>query len=365
MTGMKKKIKLFDPIIGKEEETAILKTLRSNFWASGQGVGQVLKFEKNFTRFIHSNDSVAVNSGSSAINLALSLLDLKDKEVILPSFTFVSTAQAIIQNGGKPVFVDVDTRTNNIDPIEIKHHITNNTALILPVHFGGLPCDLNSVLKICQENNLPLIEDAAHAAGSEYKGKKIGRHGQFVCFSFHPVKNLAMPTGGLITINHQNHKNFKRILKSRRWCGITSRDDTDYDVKDIGWNYYMNEFSATIGNIQLQKLDKLNKIRKKTAKIYSQEIKLDSIMPFDDGCSYHFFWIRVKSRKKFRKFMNDYGIETGTHYKPIHKMTFFDKKIHLSNTEQISKEIVIIPTHPNLSQDDVDYIIKKINLYNA
>ena len=295
----------------------------------------------------------------------MSLLDLKDKEVILPSFTFVSTAQAIIQNGGKPVFVDVDTRTNNIDPIEIKHHITNNTALILPVHFGGLPCDLNSVLKICQENNLPLIEDAAHAAGSEYKGKKIGRHGQFVCFSFHPVKNLAMPTGGLITINHQNHKNFKRILKSRRWCGITSRDDTDYDVKDIGWNYYMNEFSATIGNIQLQKLDKLNKIRKKTAKIYSQEIKLDSIMPFDDGCSYHFFWIRVKSRKKFRKFMNDYGIETGTHYKPIHKMTFFDKKIHLSNTEQISKEIVIIPTHPNLSQDDVDYIIKKINLYNA
>jgi dTDP-4-amino-4,6-dideoxygalactose transaminase len=136
-------------------------------------------------------------------------------------------------------------------------------------------------------------------------------------------------------------------------------------VKDIGWNYYMNEFSATIGNIQLQKLDKLNKIRKKTAKIYSQEIKLDSIMPFDDGCSYHFFWIRVKSRKKFRKFMNDYGIETGTHYKPIHKMTFFDKKIHLPNTEQISKEIVIIPTHPNLSQDDVDYIIKKINLYNA
>ena len=140
---MKKKIKLFDPIIGNAEEVAILKTLRSNFWASGQGVGQVLKFEKNFTRFVNSNDSVAVNSGSSALNLALSLLDLKGKEVILPSLTFVSTAHAIIQNGGKPVFVDVDIRTNNLDPIEIESRITNNTALILPVHFGGLPCDLN------------------------------------------------------------------------------------------------------------------------------------------------------------------------------------------------------------------------------
>jgi dTDP-4-amino-4,6-dideoxygalactose transaminase len=362
---MKKKIKLFDPIIGNAEEVAILKTLRSNFWASGQGVGQVLKFEKNFTRFVNSNDSVAVNSGSSALNLALSLLDLKGKEVILPSLTFVSTAHAIIQNGGKPIYVDVDTRTNNIDPIEIESHITNNTGLIIPVHFGGLPCDLNSILKICKKNNLPLIEDAAHAAGSEYKGKKIGVHGQFVCFSFHPVKNLAMPTGGLITINHKNHKNFKIILKSRRWCGITDRDDANYDVKDIGWNYYMNEFSAAIGNVQLKKLEKLNKIRKKTARIYSQEIKLDSIMPFDHNCSYHFFWICVKSRKKFRKFMSDHGIETGTHYKPIHKMTFFDKKIHLKNTEQVSNEIVTIPTHPNLSEDDISYIIKKINLFNA
>ena len=362
---MKKKIKLFDPIIGNEEESAILKTLRSNFWASGQGTGQVLQFEKNFTRFVNSNDSIAVNSGSSALNLALSLLDLKDKEVILPSLTFVSTAHAIIQNGGKPIYVDVDIETNNIDPVEIESHITNKTGLIIPVHFGGLPCNLNSVLKICKKNNISLIEDAAHAAGSEYEGKKIGTHGQFVCFSFHPVKNLAMPTGGLITINHKNHKNFKRILKARRWCGITNRNDTNYDVKDIGWNYYMNEFSAAIGNIQLKKLDKLNKIRKEIARIYSEEIKLDSIMPFDDGCSYHFFWICVKSRNKFRKFMTEHGIETGTHYKPIHRMTFFDKKIHLKNTEKISNKIVTLPTHPNLSENDINYIIKMINHFNA
>jgi dTDP-4-amino-4,6-dideoxygalactose transaminase len=362
---MKKRIKLFDPAIGNEEEKSMIDVLKSHFWASGSGEGRVKEFENEFKNYVKSRDCTAVNSGTAALNLALSLLDLKNKEVILPSLTFVSTAHAIIQNGGKPVFVDVDNITNNINPIEIESHITKKTALILPVHFGGLPCDLNSIMKICRKNNLSLIEDAAHAAGSEYNGKKIGSHGEFVCFSFHPVKNLAMPTGGLISINHNKHKNFKKILNSRRWCGITDRNDVNYDVKDLGWNYYMNEFSAAIGKVQLKKLNKLNKIRKRIAKTYSQEIELESMMPFDDHCSYHFFWIRVKSRQKFRRLMNDYGIETGTHYRPIHSMTLFNKKNHLPNTELIGTEIVTIPTHPGLSQDDVNYIIKKINFINS
>ena len=362
---MKKEIKLFDPIIGTEEEKSVIKVLKSHFWASGSGEGRVKEFETQFKNYVNSHDCIAVNSGTSALNLALSLIDLKNKEVILPSLTFVSTAHAIIQNGGRPIFVDVTNTTNNIDPIEIESHITKKTAIILPVHFGGLPCDLNSITKICKKNNLVLIEDAAHAAGSEYNGKKIGSHGEFVCFSFHPVKNLAMPTGGLIAVNHKKHKNFKKILNSRRWCGITDRDDVNYDVKGPGWNYYMNEFSAAIGKVQLKKLNKLNKIRKRTAKIYSEEIELESMMPFDDRCSYHFFWIRVKSRQKFRKLMNDAGIETGTHYKPIHNMTLFAKRSHPPNTELIGKEIVTIPTHPSLSQDDIDYIVKKINFINS
>ena len=244
--------------------------------------------------------------------------------MILPSLSFVSTANAIIENGGKPIFVEVDPNTLCIDPSQIYKSITKKTAAIIPVHFGGLACNLKEIQSIAKKFQLTVIEDAAHAAGASYNKKKIGSHSTAVCFSFHPVKNLAMPTGGIISINNKQHEKFRRLLLARRWCGITDRKETDYDVKELGWNYYMNEFSAAIGNIQLKKLDKLNKIRKKTAKIYSQEIKLDSIMPFDDGCSYHFFWIRVKSRKKFRKFMNDYGIETGTHYKPIHKMTFFD-----------------------------------------
>ena len=171
-----------------------------------------------------------------------------------------------------------------------------------------------------------------------------------------------MPTGGLISLNHKNHKKFKKILDSRRWCGITDRKDTDYDVREIGWNYYMNEFSAVIGLQQLKKLDKLNKKRRKIAERYYNEISLESKMPFDQNCSYHLYWILVKNRQKVRKELAQNGIETGTHYKPIHQMSFYkNSKIKLSNTENITKSILSIPCHPNLKEHEISFIIRNIN----
>ena len=157
------------------------------------------------------------------MNLALSLLDIKNKEVILPSLTFVSTAHAVVLNGGKPVFVDVMPKTLCIDPESIRKSVSRNTKVILPVHFAGMPCNLKEIMNICKENKLTLIEDAAHSTGTTYKNKKIGSHGMCVCFSFHPIKNLAMPTGGLISLNHSEHKKLKQTLLARRWCGITNR----------------------------------------------------------------------------------------------------------------------------------------------
>ena len=221
--------------------------------------------------------------------------------------------------------------------------------------------NITEISKLCREYNIHLVEDAAHAAGSSYKNKKIGSHGELTCFSFHPVKNLAMPTGGLISINRNDYKEVARILKEKRWCGITNRKGVDYDVKDIGWNYYMNEFSAAIGLVQLKKLDKTNKQRRNIAKKYSNEISLENKMPFDKGCSYHFYWIRVKNRTKFRKTLFKKGIETGIHYKPIHTFSFYKSKINLPITERIGNEIVSLPTHPNLTEENVEYIIKEIN----
>ena len=278
--------------------------------------------------------------------------------------TFVATANAVIINGGKPVFVDVDPNTLNIDFEKIEDSISKKTKVILPVHFGGLPCALDKIHSIAKKYNIKIIEDAAHASGTRYKNKKIGSHGMAVCFSFHPIKNLAMPTGGLISINDQNYKKIRELLLARRWCGITNRKGADYDVNEIGNNYYMNEFSATIGLIQLKKLDKLNSIRRKIAKRYYEEIKLNTKMPYDKNCSYHLYWILVKNRNKFRKKLSEFQIETGIHYKPVHTFRLYRSKTKLKNTENIGKTVVTIPCHPNLKDTDVDKIIKLTNKFS-
>ena len=355
------KIKLFDPHTDESEKIAVNRVLDSHFWASGAGGGEVQKFEKEFTKYTNSKSCVALNSGTAALNLALSMYDIKNKEVILPSISFVATANAIIENGGIPKFVDIDENTLCIEPKKILKAISKRTKIILPVHFGGFSSNLKEISKLCKEYKIHLVEDAAHAAGTTYRNKKIGSHGELVCFSFHPVKNLAMPTGGLISINRNDHKEVAKILKEKRWCGITNRKDVSYDVKNIGWNYYMNEFSAAIGLAQLKKLDKINNERRKIAKKYADEISLENKMPFDKECSYHFYWIRVKNRTKFREILSKKGIETGIHYKPIHTFSFYKSKIKLPITEKVGREIVTLPTHPNLTQNDVEKIIKEVN----
>ena len=358
---MKKKIKLFDPQIDKSEEKSILNVLKSHYWASGSGEGLVKKFETKFKTFVGSKNCVAVNSGTAALNLAVSLFDIKNKEVLLPSMSFVSTANCVTINGGKPVFVDVHPTTLNMDIDDIKKNINKKTAMILPTHFAGLPSNLKEISKISQENNLTTIEDAAHAAGSRYNSKRIGSHSDVVCFSFHPVKNLSMPTGGLISLNHKNHRKMRKILEASRWCGITDRKDQFYDVKSLGNNYYMNEFSAAIGLIQLKKLDKMNKIRKKVAKKYEQRINLENKMPFDENCSYHLYWILVKNREQFIKKMTAKKIEVGIHYRPIHQMTLYKNLAELPITENIGEKIISLPLHPNLTDEEIERVIDAVN----
>ena len=358
------KIQLSKPLVTSAEESIINKVIKSHFWASGSGVGYVKKFENSLNKFTGSNTCIGVNSGTAALNLALSLFDLKNKEVLIPSLTFVSTAHAVILNGAKPIFVDVNPETLCLDEKQIQNSITKNTKAIIPVHFAGFPCNLTAIRSICKKNNLYLIEDAAHAIGSTFNNKKIGGHGDAVCFSFHPVKNLAMPTGGAITINHKNHKKFRKQLESRRWCGISDRNNVDYDVHELGWNYYMNEFSAAIGLVQLKKLNEMIKTRKRIAKFYDREINLENKIPYSIDCSYHLYWILVENRKQFRKKLANEGIETGTHYKPVHHMSYYKNKKPLPITEKISNEIVTIPIHPNLTDNQLSKIVHFVNKFS-
>jgi len=358
-----KKIKLFDPQIGKKEGNAINRVLKSKFWASGSGIGNVKTFENEFKDYTGSKNCVAINSGTAALNLALSLYNVKNKEVIVPSLTFVSTANACILNKAKPVFVDINSNDCCIDVDKIEEKITKKTTAIIPVHFAGMPCKMNMIHKIAKKYNLTVIEDAAHATGATFMNKKIGSHSSSVCFSFHPVKNLAMPNGGIIALNDKNHKIFRKKLEALRWCGITNRNEVGYDVKVVGDNYYMNEFSAAIGRIQLKKIGSMNKIRQKIAKIYDNELEVVKKIPLSKDCSYHIYWIMTKNRKKFMEKMKSVGIETGIHYKPIHTMTRYKNSKKLSVTERVGKEIVSIPIHPNLSEQNTRKIVKYVNKF--
>jgi len=297
------------------------------------------------------------------LHLALSLFDLKNKEVLVPSLTFISTINSIKHNGAKPVFVDIEPNTLNLDPCDVEKKITNNTKMILPVHFGGLPADITKIIKIARKNKLWVVSDAAHACGASINQQKIGSESDCVCFSFHPVKNLSMPKGGAITINLKNYKKYEKKLKSLRWCGISNRNEAKYDVTVLGYNFYMDEISATIGLKQLEKLEQMNKNRFSIARRYHKELKTTKKMPLMKNCSYHLYWILVKNREKFRKFMSIKGIETGIHYRPAHQMKLYAGKFHLPITEKISKEIVILPMHNNLSKKNIDYIIKTVNSF--
>tara|TARA_Y100001936_G_scaffold34250_1_gene32282 strand:- start:136 stop:1221 length:1086 start_codon:yes stop_codon:yes gene_type:complete len=357
------RINLFEPTISKSEEKKILQVLRSKFWASGSGTGTVGIFEKKFNQYIGSKDSLAVNSGTSALNIALSLINLKGKEVLIPSLSFVSTANCVLRNGGKPVFVDVNSNDLSIDTTLLEEKINSKTAVILPVHFGGLPAQLDTLTKICKKHNLLLIEDAAHASGATFKNKKVGTHGFAVCFSFHPVKNLSMPTGGMITLNTKDHQKLRTRIESLRWCGISNRKNDYYEINELGDNYYMNEISAAIGIEQLKKLDRLNKRRKIIAKTYHTELKIEEKMPYDENSSYHLFWIRNKNRENLRKYLHSVGIQTGIHYLPIHKFNLYKTKEKLPVTESVGNEIITLPMHANLSNSQVDKIISHVNKF--
>jgi len=359
---MKKIIRLFEPFVGEDEIKETSKVLKSKFWASGAGIGKVSKFEDVFTKYVGCKKSVAVNSGTAALHLSLSILGIQKKEVLVPTITFSSTAHAAIYNNAKPKFVDVDEKTLCIDVEDLERKITKNSSVVIPVHFGGIPCNLKQIHKLAKDLKIHVVEDAAHACGSSYRGKKIGSHSELVCFSFHPVKNLSMPSGGAICLNSSLRK--VESLNSLRWCGISKRKGTTYDIDSAGWSYYMNEVSAAIGIVQLKRIEKLNSKRQNIAKKYSKYINVENKMPFSKDCNYHLYWIRVRNRDEFMKRMEKAGIETGVHYKPLHLMKYYKNSVRLQKSEKVWKEIVSLPMHANLTTEEVTTVITMVNKYS-
>lgn len=357
------------PSIGEEELAAVKKVFDSG-WL---GMGSVVKeFEDAVADFLGARHVVATNTGTSALHLALDSIGLKPgDEVIVPSLTFVATVQAISATGAIPVFCDVEEDTLNMDLSDAEAKITDKTKVIVPVHYRGVPCNMDGIFKLAEEFDLRVVEDAAHAFGSYYKGKRIGSFGDLTCFSFDPVKNVTCGEGGAVTFSDagiQELLHRKRILGIDRdtWSRYHDKRSWVYDVTTQGYRYHMSNINAAIGLVQLKKYEKLNSRKISIAKIYDQEFsKLDNIELLQtdyDGLSFFIYVVKVKNgRDKLMKYLESQGIGTGIHYIPCHLFSFYRKrKISLPVTEKAYEQIITLPLFPDMTDEQVEYVISTV-----
>jgi dTDP-4-amino-4,6-dideoxygalactose transaminase len=357
-------IKIASPSIGRDEIKAVIEVLKSGMLAQGQ---KVKEFEEKVAEYAGVKYAIATSSGTAALHTALLAVGIKPgDEVITTPFTFVATANSILYCGAKPVFADIDEKTFNIDPSKIEEKITKKTKAILPVHLYGQPADIKSLLEICEDYNLFLVEDAAQALGAEFKGKKVGSFGDCGIFSFYPTKNITTGEGGMIVTDNKNIA--ERCAKIRNH-GEYKR----YFVDSLGYNYRMTEIAAAIGLVQIQKLEGFIKKRIKNAEFLSKSLKKipEIEPPFVEKNVRHVFHqytIKAKKRNELKNFLNKKQIQAVVYYPlPVHRQLLYRKlgyKDSLPIAERASRKVLSLPVNQDLSKEEMNKIIKEIrNFY--
>jgi dTDP-4-amino-4,6-dideoxygalactose transaminase len=325
-------------------------------------------FEKDVCSYCNVKCAIGVASGTDALILTLTALGIKmGDEVITTPFTFTATAEAIARVGAKPVFVDIDPRTYNMNPAKIEGVITSNTKAIIPVHLYGNPCDMNSILKIAEGHGLRVIEDAAQAIGATYDNRKIGSFGDSGCFSFFPSKNLgAFGDGGMILTNNGK---LAEKLRSIRVHGTTSK----YRHSLVGFNSRLDNLQAAILSIKLKKLDEWTEARRKIGKRYNSALKDIVIIPQDENKGkhvYHLYIVRVKGKRRdgLLEFLNENGVESRVYYPvPLHLQECYKtlgyKEGDFPEVERASLETLALPLFPGLEEEQQDYVVETVKKY--
>ncbi len=367
------------PSISKEEITAVTEVLRSGWITTGMKASE---FENVFCNYVGCSGAVALSSATAGMHLALKALDIgAGDEVITPSMTWVSTVNLIVLAGAMPVFADIDKDTLMVSSNTIEKCITDRTRLIIPVHFAGAPVDIGPIRKLAEENDIFLLEDAAHATGTEYKGERIGCRGTSI-FSFHPIKNITTGEGGMFCSNDQNLLDRIRRLKFHG-LGVDAYDrhtqgrSPQAEVLEPGYKYNMTDISAVLGIGQLARVDKFNSRRTQLAMKYRERLsEVDEILPlYDPSCpmkhSWHLFVVRLDtdkaglSRDDFMRELKARNIGTGLHYRAVHLQRYYTESMGthrgmLPNTEWNSDRICSLPLFPDMTFDDVDDVVKTI-----
>jgi perosamine synthetase len=355
-----KEIKLAQPQLGRTEKKALLRVLKSGNLAQGP---EVAKFEEEFSAFVQERNCVAVNSGTSALHLALLSLGIgKGDEVIVPSFTFAASANAIALTGAKPVFVDINPRTFNIDARLIEAQINPRTKAIMVVHLYGLAAEMTAIQKIAKKHDLFIIEDAAQAHLASLQGRPVGTFGDAAIFSFYPTKNMTSGEGGMIVLKNSEQAKFCRLARNQ---GMETR----YKNEIIGFNLRMTDLHAAIGREQLRKLQRWTLKRIEIAEYYSKNLEniLTPHTPSGYVHVFHQYTLRiVTDREKFLTELQENGIGCGVYYPTeVHRLPSFNRRVSLPETTKATLQVLSIPVHPGLKKKQLAKVVSTLNRLSA
>lgn len=346
------------PLLGKEEQEAVLAVLESGQLAQGP---RVAEFEQRFAAFCGVKHAIATSSGTTALLAALLSHGVgPGDEVLTTPFTFIASANSVLFTGARPVFVDVDQESYNIDPRLIEEKITERTKALLPVHLYGYPCDMEAIMSIAAEHGLAVIEDACQAHGAAIHGRKVGSYGSG-CFSFYPSKNMTTAEGGMITTDDDEIAERARLIRNHGQSQL-------YLHQTMGYNFRMTELQAALGLVQLQKLPEWNKKRIDNASYLSQRLSTVITPQVREGYThvFHQYTVRVGShRDKALEKLNGAGIGARVYYPlPVHQQPFYRQLGYnesLPVAERMVQEVLSLPVHPALTQDELDKIVNEVS----
>lgn len=345
------------PIIGAEERRAVDAVLASGGLAQGP---QVAAFEAEFAALVDGAHCVAVNSGTSALHLALVALGIgPGDEVIVPSFTFAATANSVSLAGATPVFADIDPRTFCLDPDSAEAAITGRTRAIMPVHLYGQPADMDRILQLARARDLLVLEDAAQAHAAHWHGRPVGALGDAGAFSFYPTKNMTSGEGGMVTTGSAQVARTVQLLRNQ---GMEQR----YHNELVGFNTRMSDIHAAIGRVQLGRLDEWTRQRQRNARFLTDHLR-GVVTPYVDERAehvYHQYTIRVpdSERDQFVAELAQRGVGSGVYYPvPVHALPSFGLTLDLPATASAAAQVISLPVHPSLTQPDLETIVAAVN----